>query len=516
MNSNNRTANSIKNISFGLIAQTVQMVLGFVSRTIFIKYLSIEYLGVNGLFTNILTLLSLTELGISSAILYSLYKPLADKDERETAALIHFFSRVYLSVAVIITVIGLSLIPFLHQIVINPSPEIAKDLNIIYLLFLFNTVSSYFFYYKLSLFQADQRSHIVSKSNTVVFILQNLTQITLLVLYQNFILYLAVQSFFQLSGNLVVTYLVKKYYPFLEKYKNEKIDAPTKKKIYSNVKSTALIKVGGLALNSTDNLILNYFSGLALVGLLSNYNLLIGLASGLIIQVFAGLTGSIGNINATENDEKKATTFNNVNFANFWIYGLAVIGIIVLINDFITIWIGSKFILPLGVIIALGINFYMYGMQNAVWIFKSTHGLFKQGQYLIIGTAIINLVLSFALGKYFGLVGILSATAISRLVTNCWYDPYIVFKLALKKDFVGYLKKYIFYLLVIIVSIVCIELISGILPFSIYHNFIIKIILCLILPNVFIVLSFGKTEEFLYLSAIAKTMFSAVKSKIIK
>ena len=502
MNLESRINNSIKNISFGLLAQVIQMLFGFITRTVFIKYLSVEYLGVNGLFTNILALLSLTEMGISSVLLFSLYKSLAEKEERKIASLINFFKEIYCKIAVIVAVIGLLLMFFLNDIVQNPSVPLARDLNSIYLLFLFNTVSSYFFYYKISLFNADQNGYIISICNALVFVVQNIVQIILLVFFKNFILYLIVQSVFQLSGNLAISLLINKYYPFLKKYKNEKVDDNIKKNIFSSVKSTALVKIGGLLVNSTDNLILNYFSGLAMVGLLSNYNLLIGLASGLIVQVFSSLTGSIANVNVTEDIKKRASIFNSINFANFWLYGFFSICILVLINDFITIWIGTKFILSIPVVIALTFNFYMYGMQNAVWTYKSTFGFFKQGQYLVILTAIINLVLSFVLGKQLGLLGILIATALARLMTNAWYDPFIVLKLGLNKKPIEYLKKYLFYLVILTISYLIINCITNYLPFEMKVNFGIKIILCLIVPNLFIYLFFKSSEEFRYIKSI--------------
>ena len=188
MNDNSRLSNSIKNISFGLVAQLVQMLLGFVSRTVFIRYLAVEYLGVNGLFSNILSLLSLAELGITSAIVFSLYKPLAERNEQKLAGLINFFSKVYTRIALIVALIGLCLLPFLDKIVENPSPEIADSLYIIYLLFLFNTVSAYFMQYKLSLFHADQKSYVISKNNTILFLFQNLSQILVLVVFKNLLL----------------------------------------------------------------------------------------------------------------------------------------------------------------------------------------------------------------------------------------------------------------------------------------------------------------------------------------
>lgn len=514
MNNDTRFSNSLKNISFAFIAQFLQMILGFISRTIFIKYLAVEYLGVNGLFTNILSLLSLAELGIAGAISYSFYKPLAEKDEEKLAGLLNFSARVYSRIALIVTIIGLALIPFLDKIVANPPKQVGTDLMLIYLLFLFNTVSSYFLQYKISFFQADQRSYIIFKNNIVVFFIQNSLQILVLILFKNFILYLVVQSVSQLLGNFILSLKVNKFYPFLKKYKNQKIDAVTKKTIYSNVKSTSLVKIGGLLVNSTDNLILNYFSGLVMVGLLSNYNLLIGLASSLIVQIFSSITASVANINAIEKQEKKINTFNLINFANFWIYGFASIAVIFLINDFITIWIGNKYTLPFSVVVLLVVNFYMYGMQNAVWLFKFTFGIFKQGQYLILFTALINLVLSFAIGKYYGLAGILLATAISRLITNAWFDPYIVFKVGLKLSPVLYLKKYIKYLLVLLLSLGILFGISRYLPFTGILLLIVKTIMTFIIPNILIYLIFKNQPEFKNLIELVKAVVISFKKKV--
>lgn len=498
------------------MAQVLQMVLGFVSRTIFIKYLAVEYLGVNGLFSNILSLLSLTELGITSAILYSLYKPLAEKDEKKLSGLVNFFAKVYRNIALIIAAIGLTLIPFLHQIVDNPPKQLANDLILIYLLFLFNTVSSYFLQYKASLLHADQKSYEVSKNNILVFLLQNSLQILILVLFQNFILYLIIQSVMQLSGNLMISRKVNQLYPFLKKYKSETIDAETKSKIYSNVKSTGIVKVSGLLVNSTDNIILNYFSGLAMVGLLSNYNLLIGLASGLIMQVFANIRGSIAHINVTESHEKKIATFNTVNFANFWVYGWASVSIVFLLNDFIQIWIGEKYLLSIWAVVALALNFYMFGMQNAVWTFKSTFGIFKEGRYIVFFTALINLVLSFVLGSIYGLEGILFATATARLVTNCWYDPYLVYKIALQLNPIEYLKKYLFYIVIVVVSIAILFGLNVFLPKTNFLIFVVKVLLCLIIPNIVIYLFCRNTTEYQGLSQLIMAMFYKIKGKFIK
>lgn len=515
MNTNSRLLNSVKNISFGLISQLIQMVLGFVSRTIFINYLAVEYLGVNGLFSNILSLLSLTELGITSAILYSLYKPLAQKDERKLAGLVNFFANVYRNIALVITILGLVLIPFLHQIIENPPIQLEKDLILIYLLFLFNTVSSYFLQYKASLLHADQKSYEVSINNIVFFILQNTLQIVSLVLFQNFIFYLVIQSIMQLLGNLMISRKVNQLYPFLKKYRSETIDIDTKRKIYSNVKSTCIVKLSGLLVNCTDNIILNYFSGLAAVGLLSNYNMLLGLAAGLIMQVFANIKGSIAHIAVTESHEKKIQTFNVINFANFWIYGWVSVGIVFLFNDFIFLWIGSKYVLSIWTVVALALNFYIYGMQNAVWTFKSTFGIFKQGRYVVFFTAALNIILSIGLGSIYGLEGILFATAIARLVTNSWFDPYLVYKIALKLNPIEYLKKYFFYVLIILVSLAILFGLNVFLSEISFLIFAVKVLGCIIIPNIVIYLFCKNNTDYQSLYQLMAAMFYKIKNKLI-
>jgi len=332
-------------------------------------------------------------------------------------------------------------------------------------------------------------------------------------LYKNFIFYLVIQTVFQLLGNFILSIKVDKYYPFLKKYKSLKLDSESKKQIYSNVKSNSFIKIGGIVVNSTDNLILNYFSGIAMVGLLSNYNLLIGLGSGLIAQVFSSLTASVANINAIESQDKKIETFNLINFMNFWIYGFVSVAIIFLINDFILIWIGQNYILPIPVVILLVINFYMYGMQNAVWMFKFTFGIFKQGQYLILLTAFINLVLSFWFGFYYGLVGILAATAIARLVTNSWFDPYIVFKLGLNLNPKQYLIKYINYFFFFFLSVLILFFINYFLIFEGFFGLLLKIILVLIIPNILIIAFYRNKIEFNLLMQILNTVLFRLNVK---
>lgn len=516
MNTDSRTINSIRNIGAGVVGQVLQAVLGFVSRTVFINYLAVEYLGLNGLFSSIISLLSLTELGIGSAFIYSLYKPLAEKDQLTLSAILNLYKKVYVTVGIAIFVIGLCLIPFLDQIIPEKPESILEDISFLYLFFLFNTASTYFFSYKTALLNADQRNYVTTINYAAFYIAQNIVQIIVLIVTKNFVYYLATQLIFQFVSNVVISSIVNKMYPFLKKFRKEKIDKKVKAVIISNAKATFLIRIGGVLVNNTDNIIINYFSGLVLLGYMTNYTLLIGILTTFIAQVFTNISSSIAQVNAIESKEKQYEIFTMVNLANFWIYGFCGISIIVLMNDFISMWIGKDYILPLSISVMLAINFFMVGMQNAIWTFKTTYGFFNEGKYLVILTAVLNLGFSFGLGNIYGLFGILLATALARLVSNFWYDPYIVFKLGLKKSPMLYLQKFLFYFFIILVAFVVTYYLATLVNLDLISGLLVKLVICLIIPNSIFIIFFYRYPEYKRLKAVAVRSYDSTLGKLLR
>ena len=516
MNTDSRTLNSVRNIITGFAGGLLQNLVGFVCRTIFINYLAAEYWGLNGYFSSILSVLSLTELGVGTAFRYSLYKPLAEKDQKTIATILRLYKKVYMIVGVAVFVLGLCVIPFMDQLLPEKPANIPENLTFIYLFFLFNTASTYFFSYKTALLNADQRNYMTTINYAVFYILQSIIQIIVLILFKNFIYYLAVQLVLQFLSNVSISVIVNRIYPFLSDFKKEKLDPLVKKAIISNAKATFIIRFGGVMVNNTDNIIINYFSGLLLLGYMTNYTLLIGILTTLIAQVFSNISASIAQVNAIESKEKQYEIFNMVNLANFWIYGFCGICIIMLMNDFITLWVGEEYTLPLSISIMLAINFFMVGMQNAIWTFKTTYGFFNEGKYLVLLTAVLNLAFSFALGNWIGLLGILMATAIARLASNFWYDPYIVFKLGLKVNPMIYLKKFLVYLAIIVSAGFLVYLPSQYLEFSTLVNLILKAILCLIIPNALIILFYRNTPEFEKVKQIFASSTSVILGKLKK
>lgn len=513
MNRDSRTFNSIRNIVTGFVGQFIYILAGFINRSIFIQCLSSEYLGVNGLFTNILSILSLADLGIGTAIIYALYKPLAYRDEKEITKLMNFYSKAYTSIGVIVFILGLALLPFLNTI-IGEAPNIEESIYIIYLIYLFNTSITYFASYKSSLIIADQKNYISTLITYGVYFVQTILQIIVLLLTRNFILYLIVQSGCVILQNIITTIIADKMYPYMKEYKGLKISKESKRKLIADVRALVLVKLGSVLVVNTDNIIITYISGLSIVGLLSNYTMIVSAINRVLQQLFNSITASIGNLNAKENNERKESMFEIINFCNFWLFGISSIGIILLINDVIHLWIGEKYILPSSIAIMLAINFYMVGMQNAVWTYKNTMGIFKKGRYLLLLTAAINLILSFILGNIMGLFGVLLSTAIARLLTNTWYDPYVVYKIGFEKGSSRYFLKYIFYIIVLFIASLPTYYLCNLVNYTPLINVLIKFIICIIIPNIIIIVIFYKSKEMKYILNLIKTLAKSINSKL--
>lgn len=502
MNKMTRTQNSVRNIIVGVGGQAVETILRFVSRTIFIRFLVIEYLGINSLFTEILTVLSLAELGIGSAIIYALYKPLAEDDKEKISSLMRFYKKAYNLIGVFITVAGLAVLPFLDHIV-DSSQYSGINISIIYCLFLFNTSVSYFFSYKSSLLGADQKNYISQYIKISFSFIKTILQILIIIITKNFYLYIAVQVVCTFLSNVVMSRYVDKHYSFIKDKNIQPLDTKIFKDLVVNVKSLVVIRISSILVNSTDNIIISMFNGIKSVGLMSNYTMIVQMFETLLGQIFDNVTGSIGNLNAQGDLKKSEKFFRVMNLLNFWLYGWISVGIIIVGNSVIKIWIGDDYLLSNVIVYIIAANFYIKGMQNAVWTYKNTYGLFKYGKFLLVFTAIVNLILSIVLGKIIGMAGILIATGISRLLTNVWYEPYAVYKYGLKANVITYYITYIKYIIILAVSIIATNYISGIYELMNIQNviliFIFQFVAAVIIPNAVIILCVRKTEEYEYL-----------------
>lgn len=498
-----RSEYSIINILTGFGGYFLNTIMGYICRMVFVRCLSAEYLGVNGLFTNILSMLSLAELGIGGAIGFALYKPLAEDDRDKIATLMRFYGKAYRIIGCVVAVVGLLMMPFLN-IIITEQPDIQENLYVIYLLYLFNTASTYFFSYRSALLTAAQRNYIVLGINYAVTIMQSIIQIPVLLMTHNYMAYLIVQTIGVFVNNVIVSWWAKKDYPYISKRNVKPLSHDEKKGLFINIKALTINKLSTILVNNTDNIVLTYFSGLVAVGVVSNYVILTNTLSSLTSQLFNSLTASVGNLNAIENDEKKYSFFQILNLSNFWIFGWGAIGIAFVSGDIVRLCFGEEYVLGISIPLVLAINFYIVGMQNAVYAYKNTMGLFRYGQYLLLLTAAINLVLDIVLGNTMGILGIYLATAIARIATNAWYEPYAVFRYGLKVTPFRYLRKYFEYIGVLVVTGGICYYLCSLCQFQVVINVIIKFIICSIVPNCIFFACYHKSEEGQYLIGTAK------------
>ncbi|HPE95542.1 MAG TPA: sugar translocase [Bacillota bacterium] len=514
MDNNSRIKNSLFNMASGFIYRILIMLTSFAVRTVFIKCLASDYLGVNGLYTSILSILSLVELGFGTAMVYSMYRPLAQGDHQKLKLLMQLYKKVYSIIGTVILVIGLCLIPFL-KFLIKDAPDV-QGLTFYYILFLLDTVTTYWFFaYKSSLLQADQKAYIISGYNSAFNIIKSTLQIVLLLCFRSYTIYLVTQIICTAGQNIALAIKVNRLYPALKERgaDGEKLPKAETTRIFKDVKALMLSRVSHVVLNSTDNVIISAIIGIGWVGLLSNFIMIAEAVTGLLTQITSAIQAGLGNFFAKEDREAGYRLFCRVEFMNFWLYGFSTIALITLLNPFVTLWLGDDYTMGEGVIVAFGINFLVAGYMNTLWTFRSTLGLFTQGQYRPLIVSVLNVVLSFGLGFRWGVAGVLAATSISRACVNLWYDPWLLHKEGFGKPVKPYYVKFVLRLLLLAVLVLGMKYLSSVVFNGgvQYLNFFIMMCLVALIPNAVFLALFHQTDEFNYYKDLARGWLRARK-----
>ena len=491
-----RTKNSIKNTSVSFITNLLTIVIGLIAQGIFIKILGSEYLGINGLFSNIISMLGIVELGVGSAIIYHLYKPIVEEDIKKVKALMNFYKKCYTIIALIILTIGLMITPYLNFFI----EEVTIDINIslVYILFIIEIVCSYLLSYKRSIINANQKNYLVNFIHIGYLVILNILEIIILVLTKNYYLYLGIKIGMRILENVGITILANKLYPYL-KNNNEKLDEKTKKDIFQKVKALFFHKVGGFIVLGTDNIIISKFIGIIEVGLYSNYYMIIDAVEKLFGQVIRVITPSVGNMLVKESAEKSFEIFKRVRFLNFWIATFSGISLLVVMNSFITVWIGSKYLLATCVLIVLVLNYYAKSMRSCHMIFKEAAGIYYEDRYVPLLESVLNIVASLILLKYFGLAGIFMGTIISSLALYCISYPKYVYKKLFNRSYLNYTKETLGYLSIFLVLAVITYKISRLIVISnAFLSLIINCLIAVVIPNLVLLIIFWHTDNFKY------------------
>lgn len=502
--SQSRFSNSVKNSAFALLSQMITIVLGFFSRRVFVECLSAEYLGISTAFTSILSILSLAELGVGSAIIYSLYKPIASQDNEKIKSLMKLYQRVYVAVGTLIFVVGVGLTPFLGAFV-KEMPQI-EGVRLIYLLLVIQNASQYFFSYKINFLSATQQGHIVQKFNIATTFVQVSLQIALLLILKDYYTYLAIGVLCPFIKNIFASIKVNRMYPFLRE-KAQKLEKSETKKIGENVGAIFIYKICQKLSATIDTVLISKMMGVIEVAIYSNYHLLISYVDMLFVNVFGAITPSIGNFMTCDDDHKKRELFSALQLVYYWVGTYLAVGLIVLFNPFIELWLGADYLFPQSIVLALVVSITLTNFQRPCSLVRDSNGLFKYGKLRPLFMSIINVVTAIILANFMGTIGVVLGTCIAKAVTVVWYDPYIVYKHTLKKGLTKYFVTYALqWALLVALAFICSSIyrminIGGLL------GFIIGIIVVTVIVNgVFLLINFRR-NNFRYIFSLVCNLF---------
>ena len=507
-----RLKKTLKNTYVGIIAQLVTVIINFVNRTIFIKFLGVEYLGIGGLFSNILSMLSLAELGIGVAMVYNLYKPLADNDTKKIKAYMNFYKNSYRVISVVVLIAGLILIPFL-DVIIKDKPNI-PHFALIYVLFLLNTVSSYWFSYKRSVFSADQNEYVNTVNRTVFSIILSIGHLIVLWLFRSYLIYLMVTIICTVASNLHISYLCNKKYPYLKK-NNEKLGKTEKKDLFKYVFAQMSHKFGGVVVNGTDNILTSSLvsNGLTIVGKYSNYTLFTNTVNSIINMFFSSVLASVGNLNVTSDKTALEKNFNKMFFINMCLHGVTASCLFILANDFISLWVGEELLLSKYIVLIIVLNYYISGMRQTSTVFLNALGLFTKNKIKPWIEAVINIVASLIFIRHFGFFGVLLGTLVSTLTTSTWIDPFIVYRYGFNKSSAKYFLKYALYMFTMFCMVLLSALCTSFITVTGWGTWIIKAVISAVCAVAVILLFFGRTLEFKELLIMLKGLLSGIINK---
>ncbi len=519
-----RTQNSFYNMLTGIGSSLLLMALSFVTRTVFIRTLGTDYLGLEGVFSNILTVLNLANLGFDTAIAYKLYKPIEEGDRRRIQLLMKLYRQVYLVVGCVIAAMGLCLIPFLPRLAKDYGrlAELGLNGTVIFLIYLFNTVASYWFFaYKNAFINATQKTYVLTVAGYFIALANSAAQILVLTLTHSFIYYLLVQIGFTVAQNLLNACICDRRHPYLREKVDGHISRGEVKELFKDCSVMLLHRVCGTVVNSSDVIVLSIMAGLQSVGLYSQYLLVKNQINNLLYKLVSAMQASLGSLHTAGNPAWSRLAFRTVNFFTVWLFGVSSIGLALLLDEFITLWAGPGFVVtswtaggvtvrtPLALLI--GIEFYIAGQGMYLMVFREVTGVFRYIRVRPIVTIVLNLALSIWLVPRIGIAGCVVSTIIAHGGTFLTVDPWVIWRRVLHTAPWGYyLRNLVYKLVTAAAGLACWGLCARIALGGI-GGFILRGCVCVAVPSVFYAVCFCRTEEFRFLASTARSLLPGGK-----
>jgi len=501
----NRTRSSIKNMAVTLVGALVTMLLQLVNRRIFVNYLASDYLGLNGLFSNVLSMLSLSELGVGSAMIFALYRPVAEKDNEKIKSLMLLYKRMYTVIGCFILGVGFAITPFL-SIFIKEMPDIPY-IHVYYIMYVLDIGLSYFYTYKRSLIICNREDYISSTTTMCSVVGTRFIQLLVLVFTHNYFLFLLAQVLINRLENIVISKIADKKYPYLLEKNVKPLEKDATDGIKKNIVAMMAHKVGDVIVNGTDNIIISKILGLSVLGIYSNYYLLISAIQGMISKVFHSLISNVGNLVVEKEKEETERVFYNIFFANYWIFGICSVCFFCLLQPFVRLWLGDDFLLSDITIWILVLVFYINGMRSTALIFRNASGIFRHDRYKALVEAAINIIASIPLTISFGVAGVKLGTLISTITTSFWIEGYVLYKFYFNKSMRKYMMRQLVYLLFVLCVCFIVNQLCVIVDDNDVVSFALECIICIAIPNLLFVLAFWRTQEFKYFLHMAKRIF---------
>ncbi len=508
-----RLENSTNNLFFSLFNSVFSSLLGLLSRTVFIRVLGTEYLGLAGLLGNVLGFLSITELGIATAIAFSLYKPLAEKDYKSVSALMSVYRKAYSVIGCVVLVSGFALFFTLDFFV--PPEQQPKGTTFAYFTFLIKTVAGYFLSYKTTLISSDNQAFRLVPIYACMDIIGTVAQIIGLILFKNYILYLTIQAVCSITTMFLQNRYITKKYSYVNFNSKEQLNNEQKSQLKRNIGGLVIGKIGDYLVNSTDNLIITKLVSLSATGIYSNYLLIRNMVNGYIAAIFASTTASLGNVVAVESNERKKETFDVMMFFAYFIYSFEAVCFLCLFNPFIgEIWIGKQYVFNFITVFIIVANNFLTGLRIPLITMKGVAGTYMEDAWIPFAFAGINLVASIMLAKRMGVAGVFLGTIVGSMLTADWYRPIIIYRKVFNISPLSYYKKYLVY---IVLGFANMLLAYGVCTFVnsgyVLLDFVIKAIIASTFPVVVNVIIFYRTTEFKLLKNIALRVLKRLLSK---
>lgn len=510
----NRSKAASFNALSAAISVLVTLITGLVVQKVLVSTLGIEYTGLNSLFMNVISMMSIAELGVGTAIVYNLYRPIHEGDNRKIAGLLNFYKSAYKIISVVIVAIGVVIAPFLPLMVGNHG--INESLYLIFALFIADVVFSYVLAYKRSLLLAYRRNFVINIIHTIIIASVTILQTVILLVAKNYILFLIVKIVSKIVENLIIGSIVDRDYKQVI-IPNEKIDSKTKAGIFKNVKGLLFHRVGLITVFGTDNIIISVMLGLKVLGLNSNYMVVVSALNVLVGQIFANLVSTVGNI-LVDTKSKTFVAFKKLRFINYLLAIVFSTGFCLCVQDFIVVWLGdTKFLLSLPLVMVLTINMFFTQFRAHISTFKEAAGIFYEDRFIPILESIINLVTSIVLAYRFGLTGVFIGTVLSGFILHLYSYPKYVYTKLFKRSYAQYYCEFFKYVTLAITSVAIAYLITGVVELdNIWLSLVKNGIIAVAVPLLVTWAALGKTEEFKYAISIIKKMLSKIRSLVRK